>query len=110
MADPISVRNTIVQTSAVEKVQQVQQHQGDLQQQHAAMQNEHEVRKKAREVQSSHEGTEARIKDEKDSEKKRERRKKALLEMKLHEENLSDGDSRIDGADTDPGSLIDIKV
>ncbi len=110
MADPISVRNTIVQTTVVDKVQQVQQEQGNLQQQHAAMQHDNDIRKKAQEVQSSKESAEAKIKAKKEAEKKRQKRKKILLKLRLNEENRSDSDNQIDVADSDPGALIDIKV
>ena len=108
MADPIQTRNVIAQTSLVEKIKQVQQQQGDLHQRNIANPKKDELERKTREVQTSQESAEARIRDKRKEGKGRGKGKGAnskTLPMEAGEkkrEVLKD--------ESGPGRIIDIKV
>ncbi len=86
MADSIQIRNVIAQTSLVEKIKQVQQQQGDLHQRNIANPKKDELERKTREVQTSQESAEARIRDKRKEEKGREKEKGANSKTLLMED------------------------
>lgn len=105
MADPIQTRNVIAQSSLVEKIKQVQQQQGDLHQRNIANPKKDELERKTREVQSSQESAEARIRDkrkERDKEKRRNSKTLLMEDGEKGREELND--------ESGPGGIIDIKV
>ena len=108
MADPIQTRNVIAQTSLVEKIKQVQQQQGDLHQRNISNPKKDELERKTREVQTSQESAEARIRDKRKEGKRRDKGKGAnskTLLMEVGEKELEKSDD-----ESGPGRIIDIKV
>jgi len=110
MTDPIGVRNIIVQTSVAEKIQQVQQHKGDLYQQAQAYQSLENAEKAAREVATSKESSEARLKNKREQEEKQRQNRKDVSQEKGAPEDRQDASSDPDLAQSGRGVLIDIKV
>jgi len=111
MADPIGVRNVLVQTSAVEKIQQVQQQQGDMHQRYMAHQNPDELERKNREVQTSQETSEARIRRENENKGKREEKKRQASAEEMDTlPNREDREKNPEGKLDETGLIIDIKV
>ncbi len=108
MADSIQTRNVIAQTSLVEKIKQVQQQQGDLHQRHIANPKKDELERKTREVQSSQESAEARIRDKRKEDKRRDKEKGGNSKILLMEAGEKDRDTLKD--ESGPGRIIDIKV
>ena len=108
MADPIQTRNVIAQTSLVEKIKQVQQQQGDLHQRNIANPKKDELERKMREVQSSQESAEARIRAKRKEAKGRDKEKGANSKKLLMEAGEKDRDELED--EVGPGRIIDIKV
>jgi hypothetical protein len=107
MADPIQTRNVIAQTSLVEKIKQVQQQQGDLHQRNIANPKKDELERKTREVQTSQESAEARIRDKRKEGKGRGKEKGASSKTLL----MEDGEKDLELEDeSGPGRIIDIKV
>lgn len=108
MADPIQTRNVIAQTSLVEKIKQVQQQQGDLHQRHIANPKKDELERKTREVQTSQESAEARIRDKRRDGRGGHRKQGANSETLLMEDGEKDREELED--ESGPGRIIDIKV
>ena len=105
MADSIQTRNVIAQTSLVEKIKQVQQQQGDLHQRHIANPKKDELERKTREVQSSQESAEARIRKKGKRDGKEKRANSETLLVETGEKERGELDDEIG-----PGRIIDIKV
>jgi len=117
MTDPIGVRNVLTQTPVVEKVQQVQQQQGDQHQRFMAHPNPDEVERKTREVQTSDESAESRLRREKGQGEKREAggRRKGVVYAPVNAPDKEGGkeEAEYDPAEYEPdgtGVIIDIKV
>ena len=108
MADPIQTRNVIAQSSLVEKIKQVQQQQGDLHQRNIANPKKDELERKTREVQSSQESAEARIRTKRKEGKRRDKEKGANSKTPLMEDGEKDREELED--ESGPGRIIDIKV
>ncbi len=110
MTDPIGVRNILVQTSVVEKVQQVQQLQGDLQQNSHAGKSREDAEKASQAVTTARESDETRLKNRKKEEEKRRHKEQddALNRSRLMK-NQEEGEAGLDDKEG-PGLLIDIKV
>ncbi len=109
MADPVGIRNVIVQTSMVEKVKQVQEQQGDLHQRFMAHQSADEMERKTREVQTTDETAEGKIRN-KESREERKRGGHGESRGRLETEDDSDDEKGSDGEEGTTGSIVDIKV
>lgn len=108
MTDPVSIRNIIVQSSTVEKIRQVQEQQGDLHQRYMANPNVDEAERRSREVQTSQETAEGKIRERKRSGEKEKRGRKKVAEAFVVEGEDMEGEESYN--ENGPGKIIDIKV
>ncbi|MCX7982208.1 MAG: hypothetical protein N2572_04765 [Syntrophales bacterium] len=91
MVKGIDAQHMITQTYVTEKIQQVQQRQGDLQQRYFDIQLAEERRKQAEKIKKSEESERVRTEEEeKEKEGKRERKERDARPSKEGEEHIVD--------------------
>ena len=106
MLRSIDMQKILLQTTAVEKVQQVQQQHADVEKKHFALQLQEEIDQKKREVPNTKESEEAKIREE-------ERRRQQGGEYRFgSSRDEEDGNKSKKGEleEIDQGKILDIIV
>jgi hypothetical protein len=104
MVRALDVQQVLLQSNAVERVQQVQQHLGDIQQRHFESQLAKEKRSLRKKVKNLEEAERLRIREEQE----RDKREKKNKSSKREKEGTDDKDG--DLSDGEPVGRIDIRI
>jgi len=102
----IDMQQILLQTTAVEKVQQVQQQHADVEKKHFALQFQEEMDQKKKEVQDTKESEEATIREE---ERKRQQKEEYKSNSSREEEDRNNP-KKENLVEMDQGKILDLIV
>lgn len=104
MVRALDVQQIILQSNAVERVQQVQQHLGDIQQRHFENQLAKEKMSLRKKVKNLEEAERLKIREEQERDKRKKKNNRSKSEKK------GTDDKACGLSDDEPGGKIDIRI
>lgn len=107
MLRSVDMQQILLQTTAIEKVQQVQQQHADVEKKHFALQLQEEMDQRKKEVQDTKESEEAKIREEEERKKKQKREYKA---DSSEDEEGKDNPKKEKLLEMDQGKILDLIV